>query len=129
MENVSTISNTWLYQGPISKIAVAVDPAPKASGGYVIALQLSNGATRLAASRAPAQYVGVIANSIRSSDDDMSVKRVFISHYMARYETVKRWIGQELKAQKIGPETYDAPISVVTRKLSEALTVAVRKLG
>lgn len=129
MENVSAISNTWLYQGPINKIAVAVDPAPKASGGYVIALQLSNGKTRLAASRAPARYVGIITNSMRSLDDEVSVKRVFISHYMARYETVKRWIGLELTEHKVGPETYDAPISIVTRKLSEAITVADRKLA
>lgn len=129
MNNVTAIKNSWLYQGPVNKIAVAVDPAPKSSGGYVIALELSNGATRIAASRDPARYITQLMNSMRSLGFNAEVSRVFISHYLARYEAIKRWIGQELVPHKIGPDTYDIPINIVTRKLSEAVSTAERKFA
>lgn len=129
MENVKPLSNAWLYQGAISKIAVAVDPAPKSSGGYVIALSLSNGTTRLAASRDPARYVAQLLNTIRSLGGDLEVSQAFISHYHPRYEPIKRWIGQELMEHKVGPDAYSVPINIVSRKLTEAVAAADGKIA
>ena len=129
MNTVKPISNVWLYQGKASSVSIAVDPAPKVGGGYVIALTLSNGNIRLAASRDPARYVSQIIKTIDSLGGEVKASKILVSRRHSRYEAIKRWVGHELADYRVGPDTYAAPLPIVSRKLTEAVTTAKRGFG
>jgi hypothetical protein len=69
-------------------VSVAVERGSPESGGYVLAMQLSNGNMRLAATQHPGKYLSAWKHSVRQYGAP-EVTRVYVSKLYIRYEPIK----------------------------------------
>lgn len=79
----------WLFDGKPEFIDVNVVSSTPIEGGYVVALELTTGVIRLAATRQPAKYVSAWRHNVRRYGIP-DIVRVLVSRPYLRYEAVKR---------------------------------------
>lgn len=128
-KNVSAIPNAWLFQGPSNSLDLSVPPAPRGCGGYFMALKLSNGCVRIAATKNPSQYVSHLKYQIQSIGGNIKVVEAYVSPLHLRYEALKRYVGKSIEEHKVSSDLFKVSPSVVTRQLSEALDATVGLAG
>ena len=90
-ENEGQAAPAWLYDGTPDYVDVNVASASLMDGGYVLALELTSQAIRLAATRNPAKYVTAWRHNVRRYGLP-DVARVLVAGPFLRYEAVKRGI-------------------------------------
>lgn len=128
MEKVKKFPTTWLYEGPPEKIALSIEAAPQTEGGYVVALKLTNGVTRILASRDPVRYVGQLQNQLSNFGNNTRVSEVMVSMRNYQYQAIKRWVGKTLVDFKVGPDSYNVESAVLTRQINEAFQASAGML-
>lgn len=79
----------WLYDGTPEYVDLNVGAASPVDGGFVMALEFTNQAIRLAATRDPAKYVTACRLSMKRYRLP-DVARVLVAGPFLRYEAVKR---------------------------------------
>lgn len=100
MDAMDKQTGIWTYAGSPELVSVAVECGTPESGGYVLAMQLSNGNMRLAATRHPSKYLSAWKHGVRQYGAP-EVTRVYVSKPYIRYEPIKRMIAESLKDFKV----------------------------
>lgn len=100
MDAMDKQTGIWTYAGSPELVSVAVECGTPESGGYVLAMQLSNGNMRLAATRHPSKYLSAWKHGVRQYGAP-EVTRVYVSKPYIRYEQIKRMIAESLKDFKV----------------------------
>ncbi|TXF11188.1 hypothetical protein [Pelomicrobium methylotrophicum] len=114
----------WLYDGRPEFIDVNVASATPTEGGYVMAMELTNGAVRLAATRHPGRYVSAWRHNVRRYGAP-DVVRVVVSRPYLRYEAVKRALAGLLAGYKdAGSENFMVGIDILKEKAGEMFSTA-----
>lgn len=85
-------------------------------GGYVVAMELTTGAIRLAATRQPAKYVSAWRHNVRRYGVP-DIVRVLVSRPYLRYEAVKRGLaGLLAEYRDADSEAFRVSIETLTEK-------------
>lgn len=103
---------TWLFDGKPEFVDVNVASSTPVEGGYVLALELTNGVIRLAATRQPAKYVSAWRHNVRRYGIP-DIVRVLVSRPYLRYEAVKRGLAG-LLAEYRDPDSEAFRVSIET---------------
>lgn len=85
----------WLFDGKPEFVDVNVASSTPVEGGYVVAMELTTGTIRLAATRQPAKYVSAWRHNVRRYGVP-DIVRVLVSRPYLRYEAVKRGLASLL---------------------------------
>jgi len=116
----------WLYDGKPEFVDLHVASATAVEGGYVVALELTTGAIRLAATRHPAKYVSAWRHNVRRYGLP-DVVRVLVSKPYLRYESVKRGLANMLVEHKdVESDVYRVEVDALTAKARETFSAAAR---
>lgn len=114
----------WLYDGKPEFVEIKVSSATAVEGGYVMALQLTTGAFRLAATRHPAQYVNAWRHNVRRFGLP-DIVRVLVSRPYLRYESVKRSLARMLLEHKDREsDAYRLGVEALTEKACQLFALA-----
>lgn len=106
----------WLFDGKPEFVDVNVASSTPVEGGYVVAMELTTGAIRLAATRQPAKYVSAWRHNVRRYGVP-DIVRVLVSHPYLRYEAVKRGLAGLLAEYKdADSEAFRVSIETLTEK-------------
>ena len=117
---------TWLFDGKPEFVDVNVASATPMEGGYVIAMELSTGAVRLAATRQPAKYVSAWRHNVRRHGVP-EIVRVLVSYPYLRYEAVKRVLaGLLADHREAGFEDFRVEPEILTARAREVFAAASR---
>jgi len=115
----------WLFDGKPEFVDVNVASSTPVEGGYVVAMELTTGAIRLAATRQPAKYVSAWRHNVRRYGVP-DIVRVLVSHPYLRYEAVKRGLAGLLAEYKdADSEAFRVSIETLTEK-AQTLWAEVR---
>lgn len=121
MDAMDKQTGIWTYAGSPELVSVAVECGTPESGGYVLAMQLSNGNMRLAATRHPSKYLSAWKHGVRQYGAP-EVTRVYVSKLYIRYEPIKRMIAESLKDFKVeGSDQYHIDAETLECKAGEIL--------
>ena len=102
----------WLYDGDPQQADLIVGATTLTEGGYVMVIELTNGLTRLAATRHPAKYVTAWHQFVKRYGLP-EIGRMIVSHPHLRYEAIKRGIAKLIVDER--DEELDAyRISLIT---------------
>lgn len=114
----------WLYDGEPEYVGLNVGATSSVQGGYVVALELTNGTIRLAATRHPAKYVTAWRHNVRRCGLP-DVVRVLVSRPYLRYEAVKRGLASMLAEHKDEEsDAYRLDVEAFTEKAREVFAVS-----
>jgi len=102
----------WLFDGKPEFVDVNVASSTPVEGGYVVAMELTTGAIRLAATRQPAKYVSAWRHNVRRYGVP-DIVRVLVSRPYLRYEAVKRGLAG-LLAEYRDADSEDFRVSIET---------------
>lgn len=106
----------WLFDGRPEFVDVNVASSTPVEGGYVVAMELTTGAIRLAATRQPAKYVSAWRHNVRRYGVP-DIVRVLVSHPYLRYEAVKRGLaGLLAEYRDADSEAFRVSIETLTEK-------------
>jgi hypothetical protein len=106
----------WLFDGRPEFVDVNVASSTPVEGGYVVAMELTTGAIRLAATRQPAKYVSAWRHNVRRYGVP-DIVRVLVSRPYLRYEAVKRGLAGLLAEYKdADSEAFRVSIETLTEK-------------
>jgi hypothetical protein len=106
----------WLFDGKPEFVDVNVASSTPVEGGYVVAMELTTGAIRLAATRQPAKYVSAWRHNVRRYGVP-DIVRVLVSHPYLRYEAVKRGLaGLLAEYRDADSEAFRVSIETLTEK-------------
>jgi hypothetical protein len=112
----------WLFDGKSEFIGVNVAAATPMEGGYVVAMKLTTGAIRLAATRQPAKYVSAWRHNVRRYGAP-DIVRVLVSRPCLRYEAAKRCLTDLLANYKeADSDAFRVDVDVLTAKAREMFT-------
>lgn len=115
----------WLFDGKPEFVDVNVASSTPVEGGYVVAMELTTGAIRLAATRQPAKYVSAWRHNVRRYGVP-DIVRVLVSHPYLRYEAVKRGLaGLLAEYRDADSEAFRVSIETLTEK-AQTLWAEVR---
>lgn len=106
----------WLYDGDPEQADLIVGETTLTEGGYVMVIELTNGLTRLAATRHPSKYVTAWHQFVKRYGVP-EITRMIVSRPHLRYEAIKRGIAKLMAEDR--DEEFDAyrvPLITVTRK-------------
>ncbi len=116
----------WLYDGDPEQADLIVGATTLTEGGYVMVIELTNGLTRLAATRHPAKYVTAWHQFVKRYGLP-EIARMIVSHPHLRYEAIKRGIAKQIVDQRDEDlDAYRVPVDKVTQSAEnviELLTV------
>lgn len=118
MKTVSKTNSTqvWLFDGKPEFVDVNVAASTHVEGGYVVAMELTNGVIRLGATRQPAKYVSAWRHNVRRYGIP-DIVRVLVSRPYLRYEAVKRGLAGLLSEYKdADSETFRVGIETLNEK-------------
>lgn len=122
--NLKTSNKAWLYDGGPEYVDLNIVSASPIQGGYVLALELANGAIRLAATRHPAKYVTAWRHNVRRYGLP-DVVRVLVSRPYLRYEAVKRGLASKLAEHKDEEsDAYRLDVDAFTEKARDVFSAA-----
>ena len=114
----------WLYDGKPEFVDLNVSSATPVEGGYVVALELTTGAIRLAATRYPAKYVSAWRHNVRRYGLP-DVVRVLVSKPYLRYESVKRGLaGMLVEHKDKESDAYRLGVDALTEKARQMFSAA-----
>jgi len=114
-------NSVWVYSGSPELVSIAVERGSPESGGYVLAMQLSNGNIRIGATRDPSKYLTAWKHSVRHYGEP-EVIRVYVSKPYIRYDPIKRLIAESIKEFKEQEtDQYRIGIETLERKMREIL--------
>ena len=114
----------WLYDGKPEFVDINVSSTTPVEGGYVLALALTTGAIRLAATRHPAKYVNTWRHNVRRYGLP-DVVRVLVSKPYLRYESVKRGLAGMLVDHKDKEsDAYRLGVDALTEKARQMFSAA-----
>jgi hypothetical protein len=117
-------TQVWLFDGKPEYVDVKVASAFSTEGGYIIALELADGAIRLAATRYPAKYVTAWRHNVKRYGLP-DVLRVLVSRPYIRYEAVKRSLAKLLFEHRDDEsDGYRLAVDTLTEKARTMLTDA-----
>jgi hypothetical protein len=107
-------NQVWMYDGDPEQADLIVGATTQTEGGYVMVIELTNGLTRLAATRHPAKYVTAWHQFVkRYGLPEMS--RMIVSKPHLRYEAIKRGIAKVIEEYRDEDlDAYRAPVKTVT---------------
>lgn len=106
----------WLFDGKPEFVDVNVASSTPVEGGYVVAMELTTGAIRLAATRQPAKYVSAWRHNVRRYGVP-DIVRVLVSRPYLRYEAVKRGLaGLLAEYRDADSEAFRVSIETLTEK-------------
>ena len=106
----------WLFDGKPEFVDVNVASSTPVEGGYVVAMELTTGAIRLAATRQPTKYVSAWRHNVRRYGVP-DIVRVLVSRPYLRYEAVKRGLAGLLAEYKdADSEAFRVSIETLTEK-------------
>ncbi|MFZ5795212.1 MAG: hypothetical protein ACOY4B_12215 [Pseudomonadota bacterium] len=106
----------WLFDGKPEFVDVNVASSTPVEGGYVVAMVLTTGAIRLAATRQPAKYVSAWRHNVRRYGIP-DIVRVLVSRPYLRYEAVKRGLaGLLAEYRDADSEAFRVSIETLTEK-------------
>lgn len=109
-------SQVWLFDGKPEFVDVNVVPLTPVEGGYVVAMELTTGAIRLAATRHPAKYLSAMRHNVRRYGVP-DIVRVLVSRPYLRYEAIKRGLaGLLAEYRDADSETFLVSIETLTEK-------------
>lgn len=112
MKSKSSRKSVWLYDGDPQQADLIVGATTLTEGGYVMVIELTNGLTRLAATRHPAKYVTAWHQFVKRYGLP-EIGRMIVSHPHLRYEAIKRGIAKLIVDER--DEELDAyRISIIT---------------
>ena len=118
------LRTAWVYDGKPEYVDLNVEATSSVQGGYVVALELTNGTIRLGASRHPAKYVTAWRHNVRRYGLP-DVVRVLVSRPYLRYEAVKRGLASKLAEYKDeGSDAYRLNVETFTEKAREVFAVS-----
>jgi len=122
--NIHTSDKIWLFDGEPEHVDLNVNATSSVDGGYVMALELSSNAIRLAATRYPAKYITAWRNNARRYGLP-DVVRVMISKPHLRYEAVKRGLARLMSDYKDDEsDAYRMDLVEMSRKAREVFEAA-----
>jgi hypothetical protein len=105
----------WLYDGNPDQADLIVGEATPLEGGYVMVIELSNGLTRLAATRHPAKYVTAWHQFVKRYGLP-EIARMIVSKPHLRYEAIKRGIAKTIAEDRDEDlDAYRVPVDKVTQ--------------
>lgn len=106
----------WLFDGKPEFVDVNVASSTPVEGGYVVAMELTTGTIRLAATRQPAKYVSAWRHNVRRYGVP-DIVRVLVSRPYLRYEAVKRGLaGLLAEYRDADSEAFRVSIETLTEK-------------
>jgi hypothetical protein len=119
--------SVWLYDGNPDQADLLVSATELTEGGYVMVIELTNGLTRLAATRHPAKYVTSWHQFVKRYGLP-EIARMIVSHPHLRYEAIKRGIAKQIVDQRDeDSDTYRVPVDKVTQSAENVIELlAVR---
>jgi len=121
MDAMDKQNSIWTYAGSPELVSVAVGNGSPESGGYVLAMQLSNGNMRLAATQHPAKYLSAWKHSVRQYGAP-EVTRVYVSKPYIRHEQIKRIIIESIKDFRVEElDQYHIDADTLESKAKEIL--------
>lgn len=102
----------WLYDGDPEQADLIAGETTQTEGGYVMVIELTNGMTRLAATRHPGKYVTGWQQFVKRYRLP-EIARLIVSRPQLRYEAIKRGIArtivdhrdEEFDAYRVTPDT------------------------
>lgn len=117
----------WLYDGSPDQADLLVAATELTDGGYVMVIELTNGLTRLAATRHPAKYVTAWHQFVKRYGLP-EIARMIVSHPHLRYEAIKRGIAKQIVDQRDEDlDAYRVPVDKVTQSAENVIELlAVR---
>lgn len=117
----------WLYDGDPEQADLIVGATTLTEGGYVMVIELTNGLTRLAATRHPAKYVTAWHQFVKRYGLP-EIARMIVSHPHLRYEAIKRGIAKQIVDQRDEDlDAYRVPVDKVTQSAENVIELlAVR---
>jgi hypothetical protein len=105
----------WLYDGNPDQADLIVGEATPLEGGYVMVIELTNGLTRLAATRHPAKYVTAWHQFVKRYGLP-EIARMIVSRPHLRYEAIKRGIAKTIADDRDEDlDAYRVPVDKVTK--------------
>jgi hypothetical protein len=105
----------WLYDGSPDQADLLVAATELTDGGYLMVIELTNGLTRLAATRHPAKYVTAWHQFVKRYGLP-EIARMIVSHPHLRYEAIKRGIAKQIVDQRDEDlDAYRVPVDKVTQ--------------
>jgi len=105
----------WLYDGNPDQADLIVGEATPLEGGYVMVIELTNGLTRLAATRHPAKYVTAWHQFVKRYGLP-KIARMIVSRPHLRYEAIKRGIAKTIAEDRDEDlDAYRVPVDKVTK--------------
>jgi hypothetical protein len=127
MKTKKGLKPVWIYDGSADQADLAVAATSLTEGGYVIVIELTNGLTRLAATRHPAKYVTSWHQFVKRYGLP-EIARLIISQPHLRYEAIKRGIAKALVEQRDEElDVYHVPVAAMTEK-AEVVIAALASL-
>jgi hypothetical protein len=117
----------WLYDGSPDQADLMVAATELTEGGYVMVIELTNGLTRLAATRHPAKYVTAWHQFVKRYGLP-EIARMIISRPHLRYEAIKRGIAKTIANDRDEDlDAYRVPVDKVTQSAENVIELlAVR---
>lgn len=114
----------WLYDGDPEQADLIVGATSLTEGGYVMVIELTNGLTRLAATRHPAKYVTAWHQFVKRYGVP-EITRMIVSRPHLRYEAIKRGIAKMMAEDRDEDlDAYRVPLNTATQK-AEAVIEAL----
>ena len=105
----------WLYDGDPEQADLIVGATTLTEGGYVMVIELTNGLTRLAATRHPAKYVNAWHQFVKRYGLP-EIARMIVSRPHLRYEAIKRGIAKTIANDRDEDlDAYRVPVDKVTQ--------------
>ena len=127
MKSKKSRKSIWLYDGTPDQADLLVAATELTDGGYVMVIELTNGLTRLAATRHPAKYVTAWHQFVKRYGLP-EIARMIVSHPHLRYEAIKRGIAKQIVDQRDEDlDAYRVPVDKVTQSAENVIELlAVR---
>ena len=124
MKNKKGNKQVWLYDGDPEQADLIVGATTLTEGGYVMVIELTNGLTRLAATRHPAKYVTAWHQFVKRYGVP-EITRMIVSRPHLRYEAIKRGIAKMMAEDRDEDlDAYRVPLNTATLK-AEAVIEAL----
>lgn len=121
MKSKKSRKSIWLYDGTPDQADLLVAATELTDGGYVMVIELTNGLTRLAATRHPAKYVTAWHQFVRRYGLP-EIARMIVSHPHLRYEAIKRGIAKLIVDQRDEDlDAYRVPVDKVTERAENVI--------
>jgi len=115
MKSKKEKKQVWLYDGDPEQADLIVGATTLTEGGYVMVIELTNGLTRLAATRHPAKYVTAWHQFVKRYGLP-EIARMIVSYPHLRYEAIKRGIAKQIVDQRDEDlDAYRVPVDKVTQ--------------